>query len=545
MVQPTTQDHEFRDYSAVVRRRWPVVAAVTLICIVIAAAVYLASPKQYRATAAVFVTPTSVQGASGTGGQTRSAGQSSVDMDTEAQFVSSKVVARRVQKMLHSSTPVSALDKKVSVTVPPNSSVLDIAYDAKSPLAAKRGADAFANAYIAERTALTKSALAAQQASVQSKLAYLQKQLISVSSHVVSKTTHTVNTYYETQKLLIEQQINQLHQQQALLSTASTTPGTLISSADLPGAPISPRKSYFLVGGILGGLLIGLAAAIVLEMRDDRVHSVRELRRRRAVPVLAEARFSGPAPSWKQLLQPGPAGLAVGELRNAVVAMASQGERTVLVVPVDESPSGPAIAAALTAALADSEGSGTLVSRIASFPQSQSFLEGRTGTKVVRASDGIADTRRLIGELTSAEDGSYVVVEAPPAALAADGPALSAHVDTVVPVVDINGTTLDELDNALHALRMAGASVPGVVAVDAGVLLHIPFGREPVQGRNQSHVDLLGRLSRPRVRVSTAFAGGTPGKSSRVPAAVGDRERVADGESRTTAADGDGSKQPR
>lgn len=61
----------------------------------------------------------------------------------------------------------------------------------------------------------------------------------------------------------------------------------VLDPAYLPEAPIFPRHSLFLLGGLIAGLLVGLTLAIVLEVLDTSVKSARQLEHLTGLPVLS------------------------------------------------------------------------------------------------------------------------------------------------------------------------------------------------------------------------------------------------------------------
>src|SRR5260370_30348531 len=101
----------------VLRRRWPVVLWVTLIGLIGTVGYYVAAPKIYAATASIYVRPTGVVNANRLL-NTRTPGP--VDLDTEAQIVTSGVVATMAGTILHSSLAPSDLASAVAVPVPAN-----------------------------------------------------------------------------------------------------------------------------------------------------------------------------------------------------------------------------------------------------------------------------------------------------------------------------------------------------------------------------------------------------------------------------------------
>src|SRR5690348_3323666 len=90
---------ELSHYPAVLGRRWRIMLAVTLICLLGTVAYILAAPKVYSSSATVYINPTGAVNANRLLGS-RTGG--TVNLDTEAQIVTSGVVATMAGKSLHS-----------------------------------------------------------------------------------------------------------------------------------------------------------------------------------------------------------------------------------------------------------------------------------------------------------------------------------------------------------------------------------------------------------------------------------------------------------
>src|SRR5690348_8736688 len=90
---------ELADYTGVLRRRWAIVLVVTIIGVVGAFAYTLVAPKTYTAMAAVYVSATAADQGSQVA-NSRTSG--SVNLDTEAQLVTSGTVSAIAVKTLHS-----------------------------------------------------------------------------------------------------------------------------------------------------------------------------------------------------------------------------------------------------------------------------------------------------------------------------------------------------------------------------------------------------------------------------------------------------------
>ena len=140
---------EAADYVGVLRRRWWIVLALTCVGLVGAFGYVTVAPKTYTATASVNVNPTAADQSNAVAGS-RTSG-ATVNLDTEAQVVTSTAVATLAGQMLHSTLTPYKLAAQINVTVPPNSSILDIACKASTAAGAADCANNFAKAYLQNR----------------------------------------------------------------------------------------------------------------------------------------------------------------------------------------------------------------------------------------------------------------------------------------------------------------------------------------------------------------------------------------------------------
>src|SRR6516164_6373812 len=203
------------DYTGVLRRRWWVVAGFAVAGLVGAAAYTVVAPKTYTATAAVAVKTTGADVGNGiTGDRT---GGALVNLDTEAQLVTSGTVAAIAGRSMHSSLTAYQLAKQVKVTVPPNSQVLTIACDAPTAQGAATCANAFAAAYLQNRSSSAASTIAAQIKPLQAKVGQLQKADSGLNGTIASLPSNS------SQRLAAQAQlssnVSQLHNLNGQLGT--------------------------------------------------------------------------------------------------------------------------------------------------------------------------------------------------------------------------------------------------------------------------------------------------------------------------------------
>src|SRR6266704_6366520 len=122
------ESYEFSDYISVLRRRWRKILAWTVLGMLAAAAYLVAGPKTYTATAKVYVTTNAANSQGLLGSKTTTV----VNMDNEAQIVMSTSVSNHAVRRLDSKLSPTELLRRVTVTVPANTQVLQISCSSPS-----------------------------------------------------------------------------------------------------------------------------------------------------------------------------------------------------------------------------------------------------------------------------------------------------------------------------------------------------------------------------------------------------------------------------
>ncbi len=249
--------------------------------------------KTYTATASVLVTPTGADSA--TLANARTSG--TINLDTESQLVTSGVVVSLVQ----GSDPTlrdltrSKLIARVAVTVPANTEILNIAFDAPSSTAAAQGANEFANAYLKQRQTSAQTSLTAQIAKTQADLDSLTTSLKAVTTAIATLPAGSADlNLSQAQRSLLISQIGSLNTQLSALSTTVITPGAVLSQATAPTKPSAPSALLNLAGGVALGLLLGLVVAWLQVARAKLMHHPDDVPRKLGVPLLTSVHMAGP-----------------------------------------------------------------------------------------------------------------------------------------------------------------------------------------------------------------------------------------------------------
>lgn len=494
-----TDQKRLGDYMASLRRHW-IAFLLTFLVVVALSVVYLMyAPKTYESTAAVLVTPTTTNAASAvdkTG--TTSAASTTINLDTEAQLVTASTTLDAVAQKLHlSATDEANLINQVSVTVPPSTEILDIAYDASTPGAAQAGAKAFAEAYLAQRATGAQNMLTDGEKALQSQIDPLNAQLQQLVQAAAGLSPTSVDASRNfAQQTAVNSQLTNLQGQLAQLKATQVTPGEIVSQAALPTDPSNPNTLITLAAGVVLGLLAGIGAAAWRSRRDDRVRSGEDMYRQTRVPALAVL----PSAVGSDIHSPLSAdGRGYARLRNLVTTGLAATPHKVLLVAGVERASGP-VAANLAVALARADEQVFLVcgdvfrstaADLLGKEPAEGLAEVLSGDRavedVVRSPEGLpnlkvlapggdaarADAllqtrtpRRLIDQLIAT--GAYIVLEAPPTRESADAQTLAHVASLAVLVVDPGHTGAQDILDACAQLESVHTPVLGAVLARFG-----------------------------------------------------------------------------
>ncbi|MFL6182969.1 MAG: Wzz/FepE/Etk N-terminal domain-containing protein [Actinomycetes bacterium] len=467
------------EYGGAFRRRWWVVALGAVFGLALAAVYLLIVPKTYIATAAVKVEPI---GGSADNAVTDARTNSGVNLDTEAQLVTSQAVSAEAKVALQSPEIVGQLVQHVSVSVPPNTNVLRISYSADTPEAARLGASAYANGYLKNRRDTAVDSLDTQERALKQQIEELQTQLDAATP----EERDGIQTTLQAVRLRLGQVVG-----------TPVEPGEIISDALLPRRPASPNAALVLASGLAFGLLIGLSGLYLLERRDGRCYDWRTVERRLGLAVLADipGEPGEPAP----LFEPHSMGAeSFAELRNALMSGLGDDPATLVVATPSAGIGADVVAANLAVTLARSGHSTTVViadeesaiPMLFGLPATEGlaeFLRGRVelhsalqawpdlpALKVMSAGHGLhtevldfeaSGINELLEALT--ERSHYVIIRARSSDEAADAQYFGRFANAALPVIEVGRTGRDSIAAAVRQWKLVGTVVPGAVTLPA------------------------------------------------------------------------------
>jgi succinoglycan biosynthesis transport protein ExoP len=465
-------------------RRLPIVA---LLLVIGAGLGYLASTQQpatYTATATVLVQP-----AAGNPYAPGDRGQNLANLGTEAQLVSSDAVAQLAKTALRSNASVAALVEQLSVNNPPNSQVIEIGYSDITPVAARNGANAFANAYLVarERRAAQSvqaqinnltNALKANQSALQRNVNALSKTAAGTPARALAQQRVDAATA-EASKL--ESQISDLRLFQG-------DPGQVLSPATVPTGAAGLPGWIMPVAGAGLGLLLGLVFAIWRSLNDRKLRTPDDVKAL-GYPVLSTVTTTT-VTRPELLLSDVNAELPDGaRLLRSVLGVTSPDGGAVLLVPASAVESHTTTPLVLAAALARSDQSVTLVDTDGELTEATQLTklkglaevlmdgaqpyevakEYQPGLRFVAAGlrhTGSVDklsSPQMRGFLDMLIPGCRWLLVAGPLASAPETLTLADLCTDVVILVSLGHTTTVELQRAAEAVTRGGARLAGIV----------------------------------------------------------------------------------
>ena len=537
-MNPVSRPESFEavDYTGVLRRRWPILLGVTLICLVGAVGYTAVASKVYLATASVYVAPTGADNAGqSSGGKTGG----TVNTSNEAQIVTSGVVATMAGKILHSSLTPSALAAQVMVTVPANAQTLQIACSTSTSTGAAACANAFATAYLSNRSASAAVAINQQLAQLKRQTSSLQKAVAGLNTTISRSPANSSQRAAAQATLSSDQgQLSALNGKVATLygQAAQSNGGSIITKASAPGSPTYPKKSVVLPAGLFVGLVLGLIGAFVRDRRDKRIHTAGDAERLLGLPVLLSLPVKS---SRRQVSLASPrsrTGRAFTELAHDVAASLGEGSHVVLVVGASPGPAVSVVAASLAATLARTHSEAVLVCaalRDSVAPELFGLASGRGLAEVLAGLATVGEVARgpagapglwvippgadpslaedhlqhdTVQALTAQlrRDARFVVIEAQSGEDGADTRALAEFADAALLVVEAQRTTQIEGQACIRRLRQMRTQLLGTAVlapVPPGVTVRPPqpaqprAGGLPIEGDSpkESRRDAVGR----------------------------------------------------
>lgn len=271
-------------YATIIKRRRWVVFWVTLAGVVLSASYLLLSPSLLTATTQVKLNVIST-----TPFNPQRPDSGLLDAQTEQQMARSSEVLRDAAEVLGGDVTPEGLRRDMSVTLLPDATVARITYAAGDAEAARSGADAIAEAYLAFRSSQADQKRETIIDQLNARRDVLRQQVLDANGEVAKAPKgsparaqaiadrQTATTELES----IAAEVNQL-------ASLDTNGGQVLTNASDNLVYANPKRSLVLGIGLAGGLALGLAAAFIANVADRRVHDGYDVRGAHAGQVFAD-----------------------------------------------------------------------------------------------------------------------------------------------------------------------------------------------------------------------------------------------------------------
>jgi capsular exopolysaccharide synthesis family protein len=277
---PRLEEEGLQRYARTIRERWRVVLACVIVALIGAGGYVVLAPKVYQATSQLLVTPVDPSNSTTVGlGLISTSNDPGRDVSTAASLVTTVQVASNVIATLRLNETPRELLTKVSAVPLANTSIVSITAKGSTPESAQAIANAFAEQTVSLRTQRV---------------------------HEIEDKTITllrVEVEHESKERSGAGGAESVASRLAGLEALRAQPDPTLSVAalaDRPTAQSSPRKALSLVAGLFAGLILGLAAAFILQNLDPRLRREEQLRELFRLPILTRvprepaAREAGP-----------------------------------------------------------------------------------------------------------------------------------------------------------------------------------------------------------------------------------------------------------
>jgi capsular exopolysaccharide synthesis family protein len=489
------------DYLSIIQRRKLLIAAMTLAGLALALfySVAIAKPS-YVSSAKVLVRPI-------TSDVTPQNVDRLIVMGTEREIATSTDVATIAKDLMKSPLAVNALKKKVTVSVVGTTQILNVSCSDKTKLGAQTCAQNFAQAYIQHKTVEATETRDARIANANAALNPINAQIVEATKRLAAAPVGSpAQAEAESTLRSLQDQgapYRAVLADMAKLNVADT--GDVVSAANRPGAPASPKPKTNAILGSFFGLFLGLLVAFARDRVDNRLRGRVDLEEYLRAPVLATVprtrRNGRAAPTLVTMQHPNsPASEAYRALRTRVLVMAErQGLKTIMVASPTGEDGKTAIAANLAVSLAQVGKRVVLLSAdLRGSKVHQYFgLDNERGLSNVLAGEmppweavqepaGLERLwvfgsgpvpaqpaellqsdlmRELLAERRKVAD--FVIIEAPAALNASDCLALAPLVDGILVVADAKHTDRDEVEQVRIQFEQVGGQVVGAVMSNA------------------------------------------------------------------------------
>ena len=241
-------------------RRWTSIVAGTVAGLVVGVAAAVGIPVSHSAAVSMTVTSPSLTPAP----VVRASLSNTTDMVTEQGIAKSAAVLDVAAARLGNGVTAEELRSNMEVSGDTNGTIVKIEYVAPTRQQAVDAADAIANAYLTERTALVEQRADEMSAEVKDQIAALETELASLSPQVDEEGNEKENP----RAAEIRTELTKLGKEAGQLAPYHATAGRVITSAAASSDEVSPSKFRLILISTVVGVFAGLVLVLIRETRS-------------------------------------------------------------------------------------------------------------------------------------------------------------------------------------------------------------------------------------------------------------------------------------
>jgi polysaccharide biosynthesis transport protein len=497
------EQFDLRHYAMVLRKRYRLIVAVVVACVLAAVVVSFAQPKVYSATSEVLL---STQQQTTVQGETLNApNQFANQVGTQAELVESAAIEQAANEILGDQVDDV---REVSASGVSNTFILSITATSEVPEVAQAAANAYSDAYLQNRQESAINRVLAVGETVADSRTDLENEASELERRISELPAGDPSIgSLEGQQERIESQISELQnrydeaQANALVRDAGAES---FAAAELPEEPTSPQPVRNIALAFVLGALLGVGAVLLIDRLDDRLRRPEDLEQwlpsvpnLGSVPNLEDWRNSDEARVVTLRDPHSPAAEAYRALRTNIEFMAL--DRRLQVIQVSSAIAGEgksATAANLAVAMAWAGKRVVVVAGDLRRPRLHEFfrLSNETGiTSIMLGGTSLDDSLQKLpidhenahllstgplppnpaellanGRIDEIFDGlreraDYVIVDSAPLLPVADSLVLARHVDGVILAARAGVVRKAQIEKAASMVANATNNLVGVV----------------------------------------------------------------------------------
>ncbi|MET8147724.1 hypothetical protein ACIBSW_28730 [Actinoplanes sp. NPDC049668] len=282
----------FADVVRIPLRRWRIVLAVAGIVTLVVLGYLLFFPATYRATTVVVLRPVVTDPFT----LPSSGADRAINMTAENGIALSNDVIDTTAQILQQDS--EEIREALSIEVPTGGQVLRFQFASDTEDSAITGANTAAETYLRVREDIYKQQRAALILSYDNTIKSVTAQRLSAQKDLPTQHNSTDTASPRTQATLdqvsaLNDQIAQLANARAKVASADLSPGSITAAARSPIPSSHDAAAVYLLGAVLGGLLLGVVAAHAREALDRRVRSIEQAADLVGLPALGVVRAAG------------------------------------------------------------------------------------------------------------------------------------------------------------------------------------------------------------------------------------------------------------